>query len=273
MLKKILIGVAILAVLVGIGVWFLFSNLGAIVEAAIEKYGTAATQATVAVDKVTLSLGEGKGSISGLSVGNPSGFTTPKSFEMGTLNLAIDTGSVTGNPVVIKDVTILAPRITYERGAAGGNLEKIRDNVQKYAGAQGGGGTGGSGGGAAKSDQPEKKVIIENLYVRDAQITIVATNLPALGSRQLSATLPTIHLKDIGKDKGGATPAEVASRVLGALADEAAKASVATLQRSLGDLGGAARQQLEQLAPGASGGAGGGTGGGVQERLRGVLGR
>ncbi|MBM3539566.1 MAG: hypothetical protein FJX55_17275 [Alphaproteobacteria bacterium] len=268
MLKKILIGVAVLIVLIGVGVYFLFSNLGAIIEAAIEKYGTAATQATVAVDKVTLSLGEGKGSITGLNVGNPPGFTTPRSFEMGTLNLAIDTGSITANPVVIRDVTILAPKITYERGASGGNLEAIRDNVRKYAGAQESAGrAGGSGGGSSggTSEQPEKKVIIENLYVRDAQVTIVATNLPALGTRQLSVTLPTVHLRDIGKDKGGATPAEVASRVLGALADEAAKASVAALQRSLGDLGGAARQQLEQAVPGGAGG--------VQERLRGVLGR
>ena len=69
--------------------------------AAIEKYGTAATQATVSVDKVTLSLGEGKGAISGLNVGNPPGFTTPKAFEMGMLQLAIDSSSVTANPVVI----------------------------------------------------------------------------------------------------------------------------------------------------------------------------
>ena len=277
MLKKILIGVAVLVVLIGVGVYFLFSNLGAIIEAAIEKYGTAATQATVSVDKVTLSLGEGKGAISGLNVGNPPGFTTPKAFEMGMLQLAIDSSSVTANPVVIKDITILAPKITYERGAGGGNLEKIRDNVQKYAGAQASGGS--SGGGAGKSDQPEKKVIIDNLYVRDAQITIVATNLPALGNRQLSTTLPTIHLKDIGKDKGGATPAEVASRVLGALADEAAKASVATLQRSLGNLGGAAQEQLRGLLGGGSSSGGsapaaeGSGSGGVGDRLRGVLGR
>ncbi len=33
----------------------------------------------------------------------------------------------------------------------------------------------------------------------------------------MSASLPDIHLKDIGKDKGGATPSEVAGKLLSAL--------------------------------------------------------
>ncbi len=284
MLKKILIGVAALVVVAGIGAYFLYSNLGGILKAAIEKYGTEATQAQVSVSSVTLSPSDGAGSIARLSIGNPPGFTTPKSFEMGELKLAVDIRTLTGNPVTIRDVTILAPQITYERGAKGGNLEAIRDNVQKYAGTQAGSkpppSEGSSSTPPTKSEQPEKKVIIENLYVRDAKITITAPGLPALGTRTLDATLPTIHLKDIGKDKGGATPAEVASQVLGAIASEASKVAVANLQRSLGNLGGAAQEQLRGLmggssAPGsapAAEGSGSG-GGGVGDRLRGVLGR
>jgi hypothetical protein len=276
MLKKILIAVAALVVLLGIGAYYLYSNLGSIIEAAIEKYGTAATQATVAVDKVTLSPTDGKGSIAGLNVANPPGFSKAQAFEMGTLQLAVDIGTLTQNPVVIRDITILTPKILYERGSSGGNLEAIRDNVRKYAGAEASGGGTGSGGsstpsgGGSKPETPERKVIIDNLYVRDAQMTITAPGMPALGDRKLNSTLPTIHLRDIGKDKGGATPGEVAQRVLGAIAEEASKVAVAQLQRSLGDVGGALRQQLEPSAGGS--GATGGTGG-VGDRLRGVLGR
>lgn len=277
MLKKILIGVVVLVIVAGGGAYFLYSNLGSILKAAIEKYGTEATQAPVSVASVTLSPTDGAGSIAKLSIGNPPGFTTPRSFEMGELKLAVDIRTLTSNPVTIRDITILAPQISYERGQRGGNLEAIRDNVQKYAGApEGKGSSGGAGGGTpAKSEQPEKKVIIENLYVRDAKITITAPGLPVLGTRTLDATLPTIHLKDIGKDKGGATPAEVASQVLGAIASEASKVAVASLQRSLGNLGGAAQEQLRGLMPGASGGTSEtpASGGGVGDRLRGVLGR
>jgi hypothetical protein len=282
MLKKILIAVAALVVLLGIGAYMLYSNLGSIIEAAIEKYGTEATQAPVSVSSVTLSPTDGAGSIAKLSIGNPPGFTTSKSFEMGELKLAVDIRTLAGNPVTIRDVTILAPQITYERGPRGGNLEAIRDNVQKYAGTPAGSKPPPSEGSTStpptKSEQPEKKVIIDNLYVRDAKITITAPGLPALGTRTLDATLPTIHLRDIGKDKGGATPAEVASQVIGAIASEASKVAVASLQRSLGNLGGAAQEQLRGLIPGSSGGSapegGSGSGsGGVGDRLRGVLGR
>jgi hypothetical protein len=283
MLKKILIGVVVLVILAGGGAYFLYSNLGVILKAAIEKYGTEATQAPVSVSSVTLSPTDGAGSIAKLTIGNPPGFTSPKSFEMGELKLAVDIRTLTANPVAIRDVTILAPQITYERGQRGGNLEVIRDNVQKYAATPEGSkpppssGSSGSSPAPTKSEQPEKKVIIENLYVRDAKIIITAPGLPALGTRTLDATLPTIHLKDIGKDKGGATPAEVASQVLGAIANEASKVAVASLQRSLGNIGGAAQEQLQRLAPGGTGGTGettgSGAGGGVGERLRGVLGR
>lgn len=277
MLKKILIAVAALVVVLGIGAYFLYSNLGSIIAAAIEKYGTEATQAPVSVSSVTLSPSDGAGSIAKLSIGNPPGFTTPKSFEMGDLKLAVDIRTLTGNPVTIRDITILAPQITYERGSKGGNLEAIRDNVQKYVGTPAGSKPPPSEGSTStpktKSEQPEKKVIIENLYVRDAKITITAPGLPALGTRSLDATLPTIHLRDIGKDKGGATPAEVASQVLGAIASEASKVAVASLQRSLGNLGGAAQEQLRGLLPGSSGGSAPEGSGGVGERLRGVLGR
>jgi len=219
MLKKILIGVVALVIIAGAGMYFLYSNLGSIIKAAIEKYGSEATQATVSVDSVTLSPTDGAGSIGRLVIGNPPGFTTPRSFDMGELKLAVDVRTLTSNPVTIKDITIVAPQVMYERGQKGGNLEAIRDNVQKYAGTPAGSKpppSEGSSSAPTKSEQPEKKVIIENLYVRDAKVTITAPGLPALGTRTLETTLPTIHLKDIGKDKGGATPAEVAQQVLGA---------------------------------------------------------
>lgn len=258
MIKKILLAVVAVIVIAAVGFYFLYANLGSILKAAIEKYGTEATQAQVRVESVTLSATNGSGAISGVVVGNPSGFTAPSAFELGTISLQVDIATLTQNPVLIKEVVVAAPKVTYERGSNTGNLETIRDNVQRYAAAHApAGGTGGSGSGgstAAKTD--ERKVIIENLYVRDGQVLVTAT---ALQGRTLTTKLPAIHLRDVGKDKGGATPAEVAQRVVGAIADEAAKAGLADLNRSLRELGGAAREQIERAAPG------------LEERLRGIV--
>ena len=240
MLKKILIGVGVLIVLAGAGLYFLYSNLDSLIEAAIEKYGTAAIQAPVTVESVALSPTSGSGAINGVVVGNPPGFTTPDAFRLGIISVAVDIATLTQNPVVIKEIVIAAPQVTYERGSGTGNLETIRDNVQKYAG------TGGTTQTAPAEGEP-RKVIIENLHVRDGNVTVAAS---ALQGRTLSTGLPAIHLRDIGKDKGGATPAEVAQRVVGAIAEQSARAGLASLNQSLRELGGAAQEQIERAAPG-----------------------
>lgn len=255
MMKKILVAVALVVAMAGVGVYVLYANLGSLIKAAIEKYGTEATQAQVRVDSVTLSATSGSGAISGLVIGNPAGFSMPSAFELGTISIQVDIATLTQNPVTIKEIVIAAPKVTYERGANTGNLETIRDNVGRYAGG-GAAGSAPSRQGGASGDGEARKVIIENLYVRDGQIAVSAT---ALQGRALNVRLPAIHLRDIGKDRGGAGPAEVAQRVVGAIADQAAKAGLADLNRTVRELGGAVQEQIERAAPG------------LGERLRGVV--
>ncbi len=261
MLKKILIGLAAVAVVVGVGLYMLYSNLGGIVKAAIESYGAEATQAKVTVDSVDLSATSGEGSIAGLFIGNPAGFATPQAVSVGKVQVKVDIGSFGGGPIVIKEIVVTAPKITYERGTGTGNLETLQQNVTRYAGA------GKSPAASKPAGKDEPKVIIENLYVRDGEIAISHT---ALQGRTLSSALPTIHLKDIGKDKGGATPAEVAERVLGSIMQQATKIASIDLDKALGQIKGVVTDQLK----GASDQVKGLTGAAapVGDRLQGILG-
>jgi hypothetical protein len=250
MLKKVLIGIAALVVVaivaIGGGVYYLYSNLDAIVKAAIESYGGDATQAKVSVKDVKLSLTSGEGSISGLIVGNPSGFATPEALSLGSVSMKVDTASVTRMasdpkaPLLIKEVVITAPAITYERGATTGNLETIQQNVTRYAGID----QSKPAAKPASGGKDEPKFIIENLYVRDGRIAISHS---ALQGKTLSSGLPTIHLKDIGKDKGGASPAEVADKVLGAITQQASRIASIDLDKTLNQLKGVAEKQLQGL--------------------------
>ena len=77
------IAIGIVAVVVIAAVIYVWSSLDSIVAAAIEKYGSQATQTSVSVSGVKLELTQGRAAISGLTVANPSGFSTPTVFSLG----------------------------------------------------------------------------------------------------------------------------------------------------------------------------------------------
>ncbi len=112
------------------------------------------------------------------------------------VSLHVDTGTVTGKTVVIKEIVVDKPAVTYELGADGSNIDAIAKNVDAYMG--GGGGAGQKG---EKSGGP--KLIIENFYVRGGTVNVSAT---ILEGKTLSAALLDIYLMDIGKEDEGATP-------------------------------------------------------------------
>ncbi len=272
MMKKIALALAIVVIAIAGAAYYFASNLDSIVKAVIERYGSEATQASVTLKSVKLSPTAGSGELNALSVKNPKGYSSADAIMLGDIKVSLDLATVQSNVIVVKDVTILQPAVLYEYAGAGGNLETIQKNVQSYAAKFSGGQTepdkSAGDPGQSASKQPEKKVIIENLVIRDGK---VAATHQALQGRTLSANLPTIQLKDIGKDKGGATPAEVAEKVIGAISAQASRVATAELQKQAGDL---LKNQAGGLLGGGTGGATGGTSGGSStDKLKGLLGK
>jgi hypothetical protein len=266
MIKKIALALAIVVLAIAGAAYYFASNLDSLVKAVIERYGSEATQTRVTLKSVELKPTSGSGSLSGLVVGNPKGFSGAEAISLGDIRVTLDIGSLQSNPIIIKDVQIIQPSISYEYASGGGNLETIQKNVQAYAAKFGGGQTepkaGSASTGGEASKQPERKVIIENLVIRDGKI---AASHAALQGRAISASLPTIQLKDIGKGSNGATPAEVAEKVLGTISAQASRVATGELQKQLGNL-------LKDPA-GAIGGATGGAAGGAADKLKGLLGK
>ena len=230
-MKKVLIGIAVLVVVIGVGVYWFLGNLDSLIKAAIEEYGSKITKTEVTLDKVEVSPTSGAGSLTGFTMGNPAGFKSDSAFKLGQVSVTLDTESIGGATIVIKEVVIAAPAVTYEIGSAGSNIDAIRKNVEAFTG-------GGSGGSSEESDV---KLVIENLYIRDGNVNVSAT---ALGGKSLGAPLPNIHLKDIGKKSGGASPGDVASQIIKAVSKGATQA-VGTLNLDK-VLGGAAKGAVEK---------------------------
>ena len=167
MLRWILIGAAALVGIVVIFVIVTWSNLDSIIEAAVEKYGSDVTSVQVSLDKASIDPVSGEGALSGLTVGNPSGFETDNAFSLGQIKVGLDTSSLTSDTVVIREIVISRPQITYELGTDGSNVDAIQSNVDAFMAKQGGGGESAGGEGP--------KVVVENIYIRGGEVKVSAT--------------------------------------------------------------------------------------------------
>jgi hypothetical protein len=240
-------GVVIAAVLVALvaASYFLLSSLGSLIVASVESFGSDATLAEVELKDAEVSVTSGEGALRGLRVGNPEGFASDSAFWLGQISLKLDVASVGSDPVVVKEIVIQAPQVTYELGADGSNIDALQRNVDSYVKQLAGATRGGGSTDAADGGGP--KLVIENLYVRDGMVKVSAT---ALGGKTLDAPLPAIHLKDIGKASGGATPDQVISKVFSSLSSGVG-AAVAPL--GLDQLAGAAEAAKGAVEQGAAG--------------------
>jgi len=245
-MRKILIAAGVGAVAIAGAFFYLLDNLDSLVKTAIEEAGSRVAGVKVSVADVKIAIKEGRGTIKGLTVANPKGFTSPTAISLGEVAVALDTGSITRNPVVITDVLVAAPQVTYELAAGGSNIDAIRKNVQSFAG-------GGKSEPAAK-DGASKKLVVDKLVVKDGKVSL-ATPLPG---GKAGASLPDIQLTNIGKASGGATAAEVAGQLLDAISKTALK--------SVAGLG------IDSVVQGAKGAAGDAVKGGL-DQFKGMLGK
>ncbi len=245
-MKKVLIGFGVVLILIIGGVIALYSNLGDIIKEAIQRYGSEATQAIVVVDSVDLDVTNGKTSLKGFVVGNPAGFKSNSAFELGNIAVQVDTSSLDSDTIIIKTVQIDGPRITYELGDSGPNVDAIKRNVDSYAKQFI------SGDSTASSNQdagPQKKIIIERLTITDGSVNVSA---PFLDGKPLGTSLPTITLTDIGKDSGGASPADVIKRII----DEMTKGVGGAISGlNLDDMAKQASAKAQEALDGATAGA------------------
>jgi hypothetical protein len=216
---RVVAAVAALAVvaLVAAGVW-LYLSLDHVVKRAIEGYLPDILGATVELDEVRLAPADGAGTLRGLRIGNPAGFRAPHAATAGTIALAVDPATVMKDVVLVRRIAVERPSITYEPGARGSNFEALQRNVARYVGA-----------GEAKGG---RRLIVESLTIRGARVTYAPQ--VGRGTATISFDLPDIQLRNVGKDRGGVTPGELAKIVVDALAARIAEVMArAAIRRGL----------------------------------------
>lgn len=216
-MKRWLVGLAIVLVFLGGGFYWLCTSLDFVVKATIERFAPGIVGAPVQVREVNLSAKDGRGMLRGIEVGNPPGYSSPRALRAGTVAVGIDPATIARDVVVIRDILVDAPEITYETRAGTSNLEAIQRNIEAYVKRGSADAPGMSGEGAAKSG---RRYMVGRVTIRGARVTM--TN-PALRGGGLTFDLPDVDVRDIGRRQGGASAAEVAHVVTAALVSRIAQ--------------------------------------------------
>ena len=225
-LKKILLNVGVLVVLLlVVTVLSVSLFLDKIVKTGMETVGPKVTQVAITVDSVKISVLGGSAQVKGLVVGNPQGYKEPQAISVGLASVAVDPGSLLSDKIVVKDVTVDAPEITFEGGLKDNNLTQIQKNVNDFvANLTGGPSTNAPAASTpAKAAGPAKKLEVDHFIIANAKVhgslRLLGTDVPLP-----TLPLPTIELKDLGKGDAGLTPSELVSKVLGAVTDSTLEA-------------------------------------------------
>lgn len=215
MLKWFLgIGLVVM-IAIGIGGYYLYSNLDVMIAQAIEQYGSEAAGVPVRVDRVELDLEAGRASVIGLRVSNPPGFKGEHAFTLGEVTVDIDLNSLSEqNPIVLDEILIASPVVYYEFNEA---RETNLDVLQKNASS---GSSNESPQEEASSSEPETRLRIKKLRFSGGR---VEADTRAIGGNELKAKLATAALTNVGGSKG-TTGGEVGKVVVTELARQTALA-------------------------------------------------
>ncbi len=204
-MKNIMKLITVIAFLILVSLFVLYFSLNSIVEKGIRTFVPQVTLTDVTIENSSISPFSGKGEIKGLVIGNPEGFSENNAVSLETINISIDVKSIFSDILRIKKIIINEPKITYEIDGKRNNIKTIRNNIKSFAKKDRG---------LKKTDlnknDAQKKIIIDRLEIKNGEIGLAATFLKG---KEISLELTEIIVKDLGREKGGLTPAEMSFEI------------------------------------------------------------
>ena len=242
MLRSLL---AILLVLLIAFVVVAFS-LGTILKRGVERVGPTATRVDVKLKTAEVWLFAWRFQLTGFAMGNPPGYKTPSSIEVGDVIVSFEPKTLWSDKLVVDSIKVKSPVITLEGGLSDNNLKKIEKNLDDYIGSSSTAPNSSAPPGSPA--KPEKKLQVNNLFITGARLKV---NTKLSGGRTITLAIPDIHLSDLGSGPEGITPVEVGQRalhaVLNAVTKEVAKNADQLGEKALSGGAGAAKKFGDKL--------------------------
>lgn len=209
LVRIVLIALPIAVILVWVVVSLLLDTAA---KRAIETVLPGITGTPVSVKSVNLSLLSGRGAVNGFVIGNPKGFQTERAFSVVNASVDIDVSSLLRDTLVIEEIIIDGPQVTYEFDQTQSNIGKIKENVDKFSPKKE----------APAESRAGRKVIIKRLVVRNGKVTVAPSALKGQG---VTVLMSTVEVKGIGEQSGGAVVGQAVAAAFDPLTQAIEKAA------------------------------------------------
>lgn len=222
---KIVVGLIVLLLVLGVGIFaYLAGNINDIVKDIVESEGSKITQTDVTLGKVNIELRQGRGELTDFKIANPEGFTSDTALHAQQLALQIEPGSLVGDVIVIKEVTIQGVHITAEQKGLTTNLQALLRSIQETTASDA----------PAEQTESDLRLMVEKIRFADSGVNLITENY---GTHEM--TLPSFELNSIGSRERGLTPAELGQAILKPLLAQARDAAMQKLEDRAKDEAGA----------------------------------
>jgi len=225
---KILIGivVAIVALLV-VAIVTLPLTIAPIVKTAASVGGPKVLGVQVSVGDVKLSPLAGTLVVSKLVVGNPKGYSEKPSFAVDKVDVELNIRSLLSDTIIVKKIQVDAPAISYETKDGTANFDAILANAKKSESEE-------KAKKAETKDEKKagKKVVIELFALNGAKLSYASA---ITFGKSITLPLPSLTLKDIGKESGGTSPVEAVTEIVNKIVSSVGEA-VSSVANKTGDL-------------------------------------
>jgi hypothetical protein len=235
-MKKTLLIAAVVVVLCLIGGFALSFFLGGVVKAGVNGFAPKITQTKVELAGARISPFTGSGTLAGLVIGNPKGWSEGNICSLGKIHLDVAPFSILGDHIVVNAIVIDAPEFNYETKLVASNVGDLLKNIEAAAG-------GGKGTGTQPATKDGKPIKFE---VRRFVLTNGKVRLGA-GGTGATLPMPPISLTDLGTKEGGITPDQLAVAVMKSVTASIVSAT-AKAAADIGKTGGAGAAETVKKA-------------------------
>ncbi len=134
-----------------------------------------------------------------IRIANVEGFANPYLVVLDRLHVEIDPDTLQSDTLVIHDIRVEKPKITYERKLTTDNIRAFQEEIENTISSSGSDAEAATGTAAETTTEGGQKVVIDSLLIDSGKIRAKLSALPSLPS----IPLPDIHLSDIGKESEG----------------------------------------------------------------------